>query len=138
MRNELEKYMVFTINKHLVFIDSMNSNLNTLVKNLTDNDFRYLSEEFSGDFLELVKQKRVYPYEYMDSFKKFFENKLLDRCDFHTFLTDKCINEKKKYSHAINVWNTFKMTAMGDYHYLHLKEDILLLADVLKSVLMHA
>ena len=95
MRNELEKYMVFTINKHLVFIDSMNSNLNTLVKNLTDNDFRYLSEEFSGDFLELVKQKRRYPYEYMDSFKKFFENKLLDRCDFHSFLTDKCINEKK-------------------------------------------
>ena len=45
---------------------------------------------------------------------------------------------KKKYLHAINVWNTFKMTAMGDYHYLHLKEDILLLADVLKSVLMHA
>ena len=98
MRNELEKYMVFTINKHLVFIDSMNSNLNKLVKNLTDNDFRYLSEEFSGDFLELVKQKRVYPYEYMDSFKKFFENKLLDRCDFHNFLTDKCINEKKIFA----------------------------------------
>ena len=39
----------------------MNSSLNSLVKNLSDNDFKYLSEEFSGEFLELVKQKGVYP-----------------------------------------------------------------------------
>ena len=41
----------------------MNSSLDALVKNLSDNDFKYLSQEFSGDFLELVKQKGVYPYE---------------------------------------------------------------------------
>ena len=49
----------FTYNNNLVFIDSMqfmNSRLITLVKNLSDNDFKYLSEEFSGDLLELVKQ----------------------------------------------------------------------------------
>ena len=37
--NGLEKYMVFTINKNLVFIDSMqfmNSSLDELVKNLSD------------------------------------------------------------------------------------------------------
>ena len=60
----------------------MNSSLDSLVKNLSDNDFKYLSEEFSGEFLELVKQKGVYPYEYMGSFKKFSENKLPDRCKF--------------------------------------------------------
>ena len=67
--------MAFTINKNLVFIDSMqsmNSSLDSLVKNLSDNDFKYLSEEFSGEFLKLVKQKGVYPYEYMGSFRKFF------------------------------------------------------------------
>ena len=56
--NRLEKCMAFTINKNLVFIDSMqftNSSLNKLVKNLTDNAFKYLSQEFSGDLLELVK-----------------------------------------------------------------------------------
>ena len=69
--NGLEKCMAFTINTSLVFIDSMqfmNSSLDSLVKNLSDNDFKYLSEEFSGDLLKLVKEKGVYPYEYMDSF----------------------------------------------------------------------
>ena len=77
--------MGFTINRNLVFIDSMqfmNSSLDSLVKNLSDNDFKYFSEEFSGEFLKLVKQIGVYPYEYMDSFKKFSENKLPDRCKF--------------------------------------------------------
>ena len=53
--NRLEKYMAFTINSNLVFIDSMqsmNSSLDALVKNLSDNDFKYLSQEFSGDLLE--------------------------------------------------------------------------------------
>ena len=83
--NGLEKYMDFTINKSLVFIDSMqfmNSSLDSLVKNLSDNDFKYLSEKFRGGLLELVKQKGVYPYEHMDSFKKFFENRLPDKCKF--------------------------------------------------------
>ena len=66
--------MAFAINTNLVFIDSMkfmNSSLDSLAKNLSDNDFKYLSKEFSGEFSKLVKQKGVYPYEYMDSFKKF-------------------------------------------------------------------
>ena len=70
--NGLEKYIAFRINKNLVFIDSMqfiNSSQDSLVKNLSGNDFKYLSEKFSGEILELVKQKRVYPYEYMDNFK---------------------------------------------------------------------
>ena len=61
--NGLEIYLAFIINNNLVFIDSMqfrNTSLDTLVKNLPDNDFKYLSEEFSSDLLKLVKQKRVY------------------------------------------------------------------------------
>ena len=44
--NGLEKYTAFTINNNSVFIDSMqfmNSSLNKLVKNLSGNDFKYLS-----------------------------------------------------------------------------------------------
>ena len=47
--NGLERYMAFFLNKNLVFIDSMqfmNSNLNILVKSLSDKDFKYLIEEF--------------------------------------------------------------------------------------------
>ena len=43
MPNGLEKYVAFTINKNLVFIDSMqfmNSSLDALVKNLSDNALR--------------------------------------------------------------------------------------------------
>ena len=50
--NGLEKYMAFTINKNLIFIDSMqfmNSSLDALIKNLPDNDFKFLSGEFSDD-----------------------------------------------------------------------------------------
>ena len=68
----LEKYMAFTINTNLIFIDSMqfmNSSLDSLLKNLSDNHFKYSSEEFSVEFSKLVKQKGVYPYEYMDSFR---------------------------------------------------------------------
>ena len=47
--NELEKYMAFTINKNFVFINSMqfmNSSLDALVKNLSEIDFKYLSQEY--------------------------------------------------------------------------------------------
>ena len=83
--NGLEKYMAFTIDKNLVFIYSMqfmNFGLYVLVKNLTDNDFKYLSKEFNGEQLNLVKQKGVYPYEYMDSFKKFLKMIFLINVDF--------------------------------------------------------
>ena len=33
-------------------------------------------------------------------------------------------------SHALDVWNKFKMTSLGDYHDLYLKTEVLLLADV--------
>ena len=75
--NDLKKYMAFTINKNLVFIDSMqfmNSSLHALVKNLSDNDFKHLLQYFSSNLLKLGKQKGVYPYEYMESFKKFFDD----------------------------------------------------------------
>ena len=70
----------------------------------------------------------------MDSFKKFYENKLPDRFfslidKFFSSLKDVCISEKD-YLKANNIWNVFKMNTMGDYHDLYLKTDVLLLADV--------
>ena len=94
--------------------------------------FKYLSQEFSGDLLELVKQKGVYPYEHMDSFKKFSVDKLTDRHKFFSSLKDEYISEKD-YLHTINFWNAFKMNTMGDYHNLYLKTDVLLLADVFEK-----
>ena len=72
MPNGLEKYMSFSLNNSIVFIDSMlflNSSLDKLVGNL--GDFKYLSEEFSGEKLQVAQKKGIYPYECMDSFKRF-------------------------------------------------------------------
>ena len=91
-----------------------------MVKNLSDNDFNYLSEEFSDDLIELVKQKGVYLYEYIDSFKTFSEDKLPDKYEYFSFLKDECISEID-YLHTINVWNVSKMNTIGDYHDLYLK-----------------
>ena len=130
--NGLEKYMSFTMDKNLIFIDSMlfmNSSLDKLVKNLSDEDFKYLSEEFSGEQLKLVKEKGIYPYEYMNSFKRFKESKLLDKSIFFSSLKDCGINEIE-YQKAINVWKVFKIKTLRGYHDLYLKTDVLLLCDV--------
>ena len=73
----------------------MNSGLDELVKNLSDEDFKYLSEEFNGEQLELVKEKGVYCYEYMNCFKMFKENKLSDKSKIFSSLKDCGTNEKE-------------------------------------------
>ena len=130
--NGLKKYMAFKINKNLVFIDSMqfmNSSLVKLVKNLNDKDFKYLSEEFSDEQLKLVKEKRIYPYEYMNSFN---EDKLSDKSKFFSSLKDSGVNEKE-YKKAANVWKVFKIKNLGEYHDLYLETDVLLLVDVFEK-----
>ena len=89
--NGLEKYMTFTLNKNSVFIDSMqlmNSSLEKLVKNLSDNYFKYFIKEFSSKYSELLKQKDAYPYEYIDSFKRFSEEQLPDKKFFYSSIKD--------------------------------------------------
>ena len=86
--NGLEKYMAFINIKNLVFIDSMqfmNSSLDALVRNLTYNGLKYLSHKFNGEQLNLVKQKGVYPYEYMNSFENFSEDKCVMGVNFMVF-----------------------------------------------------
>ena len=88
--------MAFFLNKNLVFIDSMqfmNSSLDKLVKNLADEDFKYLVKEFGFENLELSKQKGAYPYEYMNSFKRFNEQKLCARKYFYSSTRTGKIND---------------------------------------------
>ena len=95
--NRLEKYMAFAINKNLVFIDSkqyMNSSLEKLVKNLSDDDFKHLTQEFGSEDLKLLKQKDAYPYEYMDSCKNIFWKKLPGKIIFYRSLKDGATNDK--------------------------------------------
>ena len=136
--NGLGKSIAFIINKNLFLIKI---SLDSLVKSLTDDNFKYLSQEFNGEQLNLAKWKGVSPYEYMNSFEKFSEDKLPDRREFYSSLKDGCISEKdlhicetdgcisekdghineEDYLHDVIVWNEFKMISLVDYHDLYLK-----------------
>ena len=55
--SELEKYMSFTINNELIFIDSfqfLSSSLDSLVKKINRDHFKYLCQEFDNNVLYLV------------------------------------------------------------------------------------
>ena len=133
--HNMEKYMAFMLGQNLVFIDSfqfMSSSLSNLVNNLPIEAFKYTGEEFQGEQLSLMKKKGIYPYDYMDSFKKFEDNRLPKKEDFFSLMNDEHITDEE-YQHAQNVWNKFGLSSMGEYHDLYLKSDILLLADVFEN-----
>ena len=133
--HNMEKYMAFMLGQNLVFIDSfqfMSSSLSNLVNNLPIEAFKYTGEEFKGEQLSLMKKKGIYPYDYMDSFKKFEDNRLPKKEDFFSLMNDEHITDEE-YQHAQNVWNKFGLSSMGEYHDLYLKSDILLLADVFEN-----
>ena len=74
----------------------MNSSLDKLVKNLPDNDFRYLIEELGSEHLEPLKQKGAYPYEHMSSFKRFDGKKLPNKeCFFSSKKKGKICDDGK-------------------------------------------
>ena len=57
----------------------MNSSFDKLVKNISDEDFKYLAEEFGSENLKLLKQKGDSLYKYMNCFQRFNEEKLPGR-----------------------------------------------------------
>ena len=116
------------------FIDSfqfLSSSLDSSVKNLSKDDFKYLSQEFHNSVLDLVKQKGFYPCEYMSHFEKFKEE-LPSKEKFYRSLTDRKISDKE-YEYVLNVWKKCEMETMKDYHNLYLKFNVLLSADVFKG-----
>ena len=132
--NNMEKYMAFMLGDNLTFIDSfqfMSSGLEKLVSNLPKESLKYTSQKFNDEKLDFMAKKGVYPYDFMDSFEKLNEN-LPKKEDFYSILNDEHISDED-YKHAQNVWNTFNLKNMGEYHNLYLKSDILLLADVFEN-----
>ena len=99
---------------------------------LNHGNLIYTSKEFEGEQLSLMTKKGVYPYDYMNSFKKFEDSRLPKKEDFFSIMNNEHITDEE-YQHAQNVWNEFGLSSMGEYHDLYLKSDILLLADVFEN-----
>ena len=73
----------------------INPSLDKFVKNMSDEDFKYLVEEFDSENLELLKQK---VYENMNSFERVYEEKLHDRKYFYSSTKDGKIGDNGEIS----------------------------------------
>ena len=81
---------------------------------------------------ELLLSKDVYPYEYMDSWKRFKEDSLPGKESFYSELNKEDITDED-YAHAQKVWDTLNIKSLGEYHDLYVRSDTALLADVFES-----
>ena len=80
----------------------------------------------------LLLRKGVYPYEYMDDWDRFNEEKLPNKSDFFSSFNMEDVSEID-YRHATKVFNKFNIKNLGEYHDLYVQSDTLLLADVFNN-----
>ena len=79
-----------------------------------------------------MRRKSVYPYEYMDGWKKFEETSLPPEDAIYSSLNIKGISDQD-YEHAQQVWNIIEKKTLGCYQDTYLKTDVLLLADIFET-----
>ena len=84
-----------------------NISLDNLIKNLGENDFYLLNQEFNADLLDLLKQKGFFLMTTRTALKK-IKDGLLSKDKFFYALTGSAFSDKN-YEHVLNVWKVFKM-----------------------------
>ena len=103
--------------RELRFIDSiklMSGSLDSLVNNLPKGGHQFFGFESYNDCQrELLIQKGIYPYEYMDSWDRFKETSLLSIKRFHSNLNMSGVSDAD-YKHACKVWREFGIRNMGE------------------------
>ena len=132
-------------NKFTDNMRSMVSSLSQSIDNVSEIDRKTSYDALIGKFYNtyqlcnkdlnkfaLLLRKGVYPYEYMDSWKRFKEESLPDKESFYSELNNEHITDED-YAHAEMVWDTFKIKNLDEYHDLYVQSDTLLLADVFES-----
>ena len=133
--NNMEKFMSMDVGQ-LRFIDSFQflaTSLERLVDGLTTDDLHYTRAEFTDrEQFKLVRQKGVFPYDYLVDMNCFDQNKLPNRPLFFNRLTNsRC--SPRDYFRAVLVWNEFRCQTFADYHNVYLRSDVVLLADVFET-----
>lgn len=120
--------------KNLSFMDSyqfishsISDLTNTLLK--SNHDWSMLKKEFPNLPLNLLTQKGVYCYDWMDSFEKFNATELPSYEDFKSSIRVNNI-PKIDYLRAQVMWKILGCKTFKDYHDFYLKLDIVLLAEI--------
>uniref|UniRef100_A0A7E4VNE2 DNA-directed DNA polymerase n=1 Tax=Panagrellus redivivus TaxID=6233 RepID=A0A7E4VNE2_PANRE len=120
------------------FLDSfsfMPSSLDKLAGYLSNDQMSISRNYYStqgNDVFEIMRKKGVYPYDYMDSFKKYNEVRLPSISSFYDKLNSKECSQKD-YLYAKLVWNKMNCTNLRDYTKIYMSNDVLLLADVFEN-----
>ena len=100
-----------------------------------ENNFTHSSKSDyvkSSKDLNLLTEKGVYPYDYMNNFDRFNEEQLPSKEDFYSKLSGEHISDED-YERAKIIWKHFNLKNMGEYHDLYLTTDVLLLTDIFEN-----
>ena len=92
--------------------------------------YKFCNGEFNKFFLLL--RKCTYPYEYMDSWERFDENKIAPKEAFCSELNLENITNKD-YEHVKKLWEAFEIKNLVEYHDLYVQCDTFLLSDVFEN-----
>ena len=89
----------------------------------------YVKPDFD---LDLLTEKGVHPYDYMNSLSKFNDKDLPSTQGFYSKLSEEKTSQKD-YDRALKAFNRFNLKDMGDYRDLYLTTDAFVLTDVYEN-----
>lgn len=132
-----DKFMSFSIG-NLQFIDSMRfflGSLETLTATLAKGGkgpdvFPHTHAAFN-DLSELMLRKGEFPYEWFNHPSRLSHVGLPPQPAFYSALYDSNVSDAD-YKYASDVFNQMGCTTMRDYHDTYLKQDVVLLADIME------
>jgi hypothetical protein len=119
----------------LRFLDSfrfMPSSLMKLSENLKRADLKETRKLVPEENMDLVLQKGIFPYDYIDSLQRFEETSLPPAECFYSKLNEVEL-DPRDYQHACNVWNELNMRTLGEYNDFYIKLDVTLLCDIMEE-----
>jgi hypothetical protein len=130
-RKEISNHQLLPIdeNDKIKLIAKCKNCHNQLSDYVDHSKFETTQKRFNKQDWHLVLQKGVYPYEWVDSYKKMFVSYLPDFKYWYSNLNGKEISISE-YLFAKKVYKHFKFEKFIDYHNLYLKIDTVLLQDV--------
>ncbi len=116
------------------FTDSLRmlqKSLDGVAKSLGEQDFDALKKVFDTRWM-MMKEKGIYPYEYITSFETLNETSLPPIECFYSKLSNREISNEE-YERAQRVWTEFNCQTLWDYTLLYLKQDVCLLEDCMEK-----
>ena len=90
---------------------------------------RIFNPNETNEMVQLVEQKGVFCYDYIDKFERHNETAVRPSEQFNNWLAGEDWIEAN-YARAQRVWKNFKFQHIGDYMRLDLLSDVAILADM--------